>query len=247
MRWSFEIFTSKPATSANSVVEEIVTKLDILEEESPSVLEAHQRPEIEAAVSIKPKDYQKDLKKREALPPEDGFYIPTDIGLRMKTSKSCVVVDGFDVESSPLGVSVLKFLIEKLQPCLIRDLDTWETSESFLERLGALKFIPLESEETDALASDLVEEEKTEDILEVLQAQFFRLLERGSRDMNARIEAEKALGKASPGAQKLLHFLMTSKNIEEQNAIKHLKSDDAKLKILASELENLLANLKKSL
>jgi hypothetical protein len=76
MRWSFEIFTSKPATSANSVVEEIVTKLDILEEESPSVLEAHQRPEIEAAVSIKPKDYQKDLKKREALPPEDGFYIP---------------------------------------------------------------------------------------------------------------------------------------------------------------------------
>ncbi len=247
MRWSFEIFTSKPVTSANSAVEEIVTKLDILEEESPSILETNKRPEIEAAVSIKPKDYQKDLKKREALPPEDGLYVPADIGLRMKASKSCVVVDGFDVESSPLGVSVLKFLIEKLQPCLIRDLDTWETSESFLERLVLLKSIPLDSEEKDALASDLVEEEKTEDVLEVLQAQFFRLLERGSRDMNARIEAEKALGKASPGAQKLLHFLMTSKNIEEHNAVKHLKIDDAKLKILASELDNLLANLKKSL
>lgn len=246
MSWSFQIFSPKSVAAAQAILTELTTQLEILEEESPEIFEKNVCPAMEEPEPVKPKSYTKIFKTRSALDETDPLHIDQTIVTRMKTVKSVTGIDSFHLEESPLGVSILKFFLEKHSPCVLQSDTAWDLGENFLEMLNHLDSIPLESVEPETM--DTPEEEpKAEDKLEVLQAQFFRLIERAARDLNARMEAEKAFGKTSPSAQKLLNFILTAKNIDEHHVLKQLKLTEEQLGTLVEELEKTLTNLKKSL
>lgn len=253
MSWSFLIFSSKSPKEVQKIADILEVKLEALEDDYPTVREDHGCPSFSDAEKAKPSDYLDDLKKRADLPDGNDLKISNEIITRMTAAKSMLEVDSFSFESSPLGVTILRYLLTQTAPNIINSLDGWDKGEDFLGILSECQGMGLdgkeESDEDDKPAEkeEAVEEDDPNTPLHQLQTQIFSLMERARRDMNARMEAEKAFKNMNSLAQKLLNHLASARNIEEQMVIKSLKLEKEQFQKAFDELKEIFSKIKKSL
>ncbi len=249
MSWNYEIFSSKSLEEAEAVLEEIEHKLESLENECPDHFKNHLCPQIDEATLISKKyfpEYLKSIRKGVNLPEGDPLKLAVEVEILFRTTKTHVILEGFDAEMEPLGAEILKVLLTKLSPAVVYAVDSWMTGAELLETIKDCKTISLDGPSSPETEKTNDSSEGAESLIEDIRTQLLNIIEKSMHSTLKRIEIERTFSKASPQIQKVLNSLLAPAPFSEKRFKAQIDLDDNQLSKILSEIQSLLRQLKQT-